>query len=228
VERSTKHFINRDLLAPNVLEVDIDPELPAALAPVIRQLQNSDVGEGLVDIGEGIQLHAQRPQWQSDILWVSQRDRAGYDYFEVIFNALGIAQAVSDRIAHDSRIVMYSGFFVTRRACSEADLHCDWLGGNNDAFTLIAPLTENCGELGLAYRTLRNEVAHYDYRLGKGLIFGDHFLHSTAPGEASGTTVLLSITFGTDRMDNWANIARSAAKQGIFHCQPDGQFIANG
>ena len=226
VERSAKHFINRDLLAPNVLEIDVDLALVGSLSQVCDLLQKAEPRDGLtIDIGNGLQCHVKHPGWESDIAWVSQRDRAGYDYFESIFRQLRIAEAVADRIEYDRRIVMYSGFFVTRRTCNEPNFHCDWRGGNNDAFTFLTPLSANCGELGLTYRTLRNELAHYDYCLGKGLIFGDHFAHSTAEGEADGNTVLLSFTFGTDRMDNWPNIARTAAKQGIFHCQPDGQFI---
>jgi hypothetical protein len=225
VERSAKHFTNRDFLAPNVLEIDVDLELLAPLSGVCGLLQRSELPKGRVDIGNGLNLGIKHPDWKSDIAWISQADRAGYDYFAAIFRRLGIADAVADRIEYDHQIMMYSGFYVTRRSCNSPDLHVDWIGGNNDAFTFLTPLSANCGELGLTYRTLRNELAHYDYTLGKGLIFGDHFAHSTAEGQAGENTVLLSFTFGTDRMDNWPNISKSAAKQGTFHRQPDGQFI---
>ncbi len=50
-------------------------------------------------------------------------------------------------------------------------MECD-----NDAFTFMTPLSANCSELGMTYRTLRNELGRYDYSLGKGLGSGliDH------------------------------------------------------
>lgn len=220
-----KHFINSDFVAPNVLEIDVDRSVLADLSQVASGLQQLGMVEGLVDIGNGVRLFSMHPTWKSDILWISQADRAGYDYFEDIFRRLRIAETVASKIAHDREIIMYSGFFVTRSFCDESDLHHDWIDGDNDAFTFLAPITENCGELGLNFKTLREELAHYRYRLGKGLVFGDYFLHSTAPGRASGSTVFLSFTFGTDRMDNWPKIAHTVTQQGIFFRQPDGQFM---
>ena len=53
----------------------------------------------------------------------------------------------------------------------------------------------------------------------------DDLRHATAAGEAAQTTVLASFTFGTDRMDNWPAISRTAAHQGAFYRQPDGVFV---
>lgn len=225
MEKASKHFINRDLLAPNVLEMDIDLDLLAPLSQVCHLLQQTKLAPGTINIHNGLQLHAKHPDWPSDIMWISHREPAGYSYFEELFNRMGIAEAVADRIKYDCRIVMYGGYFVTRSYCNQSNLHCDWIECDNDAFTFMTPLSANCSELGMTYRTLRNELGRYDYSLGKGLIFGDHFMHSTACGTASGTTVFLSFTFGTDRMTNWAKIGRSAPKQTTFYCQPDGQFV---
>ena len=225
MDRSSKHFINREMLAPNVLEIDVDLGVIASLADMASRLQQLGPVEGMVENGEGVQLCAIHASWDSDILWISQADRQGYDYFENIFQRLRIAENVAQHVMHDREIVMYSGFFVTRSRCYQPDFHCDWIGCNNDAFTYLGPVSDNCSELGLTYRNLRNQKESYDYRPGKGLVFGDFFNHSTAPGQASGTTVLLSFTFGTDRMENWPKIAKTAAAQGMFYRQPDGQFI---
>lgn len=226
MSESHKHFINSDFVAPNVLEIDVDAGVLAEMSGVTRRLQGLGLVEGMVDIGNGVQLYSTHPSWKSDILWISQADRAGYDYFEDIFRRLRIAENVASKIAHDREIIMYSGFFVTRSFCDQPDFHHDWVDADNDAFTYLGPISDNCGELGLIYNNLRGQQGHYDYKLGKGLVFGDYFLHSTAPGRASGSTVFLSFTFGTDRMDNWPRIARTAASQGMFYRQPDGQFIA--
>lgn len=225
MSESHKHFINSDFIAPNVLEIEVDISVLAEMAPVIAGLKQLGLVTGPVDIGNGVKLFSTHPTWKSDILWISQADRAGYDYFEDIFRRLRIAEKVAPKIAHDREIVMYSGFFVTRSFCNEPDFHHDWIDADNDAFTFLAPISDNCGELGLIFKNLREQQGHYTYGLGKGLVFGDYFLHSTAPGRASGSTVFLSFTFGTDRMDNWPKIAKTAAAQGMFYRQPDGQFI---
>ena len=222
---SSKHFINREFLAPNVLEIDVDVGIIESLSGVSHLLQQHGNFEGMVDIGNGVRLHCEHPDWKSDIFWLSQADRAGYDYFEDLFRRLGVAEAVAAKIAGDREIVLYSGFFVTRGDCREPDFHCDWIGANNDAFTFIGPVSDNCGELGLTYMTMRNQPENYRYQPGKGLVFGDFFRHSTAAGESKARTVFLSFTFGTDKMENWPKIAATAAKQGMFYRQPDGKFV---
>jgi len=39
--------------------------------------------------------------------------------------------------------------------------------------------------------------------------------------------VLLSFTFGTDKMDHWERIARTGAYQGNLVRRPDGSFICH-
>jgi hypothetical protein len=225
MRKSPTHFINREFIAPNVLEIDVDRGVLADLSAVSSLLQARAQVAGMVELENGLQLHASHPDWQSDVLWVSQADRAGYDYFEDIFRRLRIAESVAEKIAYDREIVLYSGFFVTRSFCDRPDFHYDWTHANNDAFTFLGPVSDNCGELGLLYKNLRGQESCYDYTPGKGLVFGDFFFHSTAPGRARGVTVLLSFTFGTDRMDNWLEISRTAAAQGVFYRRPDGQFV---
>ena len=113
MEKASKHFINRDLLAPNVLEMDIDLDLLAPLSQVCHLLQQAKLAPGTINIHNGLQLHAKHPDWPSDIMWISHREPAGYSYFEELFNRMGIAEAVADRIKYDCRIVMYGGYFVT-------------------------------------------------------------------------------------------------------------------
>jgi hypothetical protein len=161
---TSKHFINRDFIAPNVREIDVDMAVLAGLSDVSIRLQQRDPVEGMVDIGNGLQLCAVHPAWQSDVLWISQTDRAGYDYFENLFRRLRIADNVASHIAHDREIVMYSGFFVTRSYCSESNFHCDWIKADNDGFTYLGPLSDNCGELGIVYRNLRGQQGHYNYQ----------------------------------------------------------------
>ena len=221
-----RHFFNLELSAPNVREIDVDPAIIGELAGVAGRLRSIERAEGLVDIGGGIRLYANFPAgWKSDIVWISQSDLRSYEYFEDLFRRMRVAETVADNVDYDKSIVLYSGFFVTRTRCSSPDYHRDWVECENNAFTYLGPVSSNCGELGLVYQNARGQQGNYAYRIGKGLVFGDHFLHATAPGEARATTVLLSFTFGTDRMDKWDNIARTAAAQGMFYRQPDGKFV---
>ncbi|CAN5171432.1 hypothetical protein BH11PSE2_BH11PSE2_16090 [soil metagenome] len=221
-----KQFINPQMRAPNVLEVDIPPGLIDSLKDVVRQVQAIRIKSGDVVLDGGLTLHVTGPEgWDSDIRWISQADEAGYGFFEPLFRQSGVTDAVAEFIDYDRQIRLYSGFFVSRSLCSKPRFHADWVKGDNDAFTLIAPLTENCAGMGLVYRDITGREVDYPYRLGKGIVFGDHFVHATQAGRTSEPAVLLSFSFGTDRMENWPAISHTAAHQGICHRRPDGVFV---
>ncbi|NBB23612.1 hypothetical protein GVM20_00550 [Porphyrobacter sp. SLTP] len=224
MEVREKHWLNPNFLAPNVLEVEIDPATFSAAFGLVPEIQSVEAGSRELALGGGLRfsVKSMASLWASDILWISQDDMATYNFFNAMFRASGIAEKVAHRVDHDHDLRLYSGFFVTRSKCEKPDFHEDWLEANNDAFTFLMPLTANCGEVGLTYANARGGVAHYAYQMGKGLIFGDHFVHATAAGQTSQRCVLLSFTFGTDRMDNWPRIAETAAAQGRLHCRPDG------
>jgi len=227
-----KHFINPDLAAVNVLEVPLDTAVLGQACTVARQLQHVAAGTPAVRLDHAsgtLALNAARPhEWGSDVVWWSADDVGGFAWFEQLFLALDLARHVAAHVDHMDRIRLYAGFFVVRRECQTEYFHADWLDGQNDGFTLLAPLTENAGELGLAYRDVRLQRRIYPYQMGRGLVFGDLFSHSTEAGEAQRPVVLLSFTFGTDRMDNWANLARTSAQQGRLHQRPDGVLVRDG
>ncbi len=222
-----KHFISPQFMAANVIEVDLPMALIESFSDVLPEVARLPCETADVRLSNGLQLHAMRPgtKWHSDILWISQNDAASYAYFREIFDQSGLAERVAPHVDHDRSIVLYSGFFVSRSQCHQPNFHADWLEGNNDAFTLLAPLTDNFGDMGLLYRDLHGGIAEYDYQLGKGIVFGDHFVHSTKPGLSQEPAILLCFNFGTDRMDNWPKIAQTTATQSKFYCQPDGTFV---
>jgi hypothetical protein len=220
-----KHFISAELRAPNVMEVDVAQAPLAGAARVAHEIQQHGLLTGPVEIA-GLRLYAERPRdWGSDIRWLSQVDPQGFAFFQEIFDALGLAAHVEPYVRYDKSVVLYSGFFVARSHCEALHLHTDWIDGDNDGFTFLSPLTENCGEIGLVYRNLLGRETDYRYRLGKGLVFGDHFHHSTGPGKSAEPSVLLCFNFGTDRMENWDKLSQTTAYQGVFHRRPDGEFI---
>ena len=65
----------------------------------------------------------------------------------------------------------------------------------------------------------------YEYEVGKCIAFSSNFLHSTAVGTSSSPSVLLSMTFGTDRMVYWDAISKTAANQGQMYRLPNGCFV---
>jgi hypothetical protein len=225
LELSRKHFIDPQLRAPNVREVQVSLDLLApiiALAPVIQQIKQQT--ERLTLPG-GLNMEVLHPSyWSSDLLWIAADDEATYRYFETLFHALGVAEHVSDNIEFDREIRLYNAMFVSRSSCSDHFWHYDWTHSNNDGFTFLTPISENCGDIALAYRDIRNDVRSYRYCMGKGIMFADFFNHSTAPGKSDKPAVLLALQFGTDRMERWSEML-SSNYQGGFHCRPDGVFV---
>lgn len=218
-------FLNPALMAMNVLEFDVAEAILAELAPLADEVRAMELDDTVFDLSGGLRLYNQRPtDWKSDICWLSNADESAYWWFDSLFRRLKLDEAVKPFVAHDSQIRLYSGFFVTRSRCTAHDMHHDWLTPDNTAFTVMAPLTHNACAMGLAYRSVHGDEREYRYRLGKGVAFGSGFLHSTATGELDERAVFLSLTFGTDRMDEWDTIERTAGRQGRFFCQPDGVF----
>lgn len=219
-------FLNTRLMAINAFEIDIPEPVIAALRPIAAQVRDLEERGETHRLGHGLRLYVERPrEWRSDICWISHADEPTYRWFEDIYRGLGLAEAVAPYVPHDRAIPLYAGFFVTRSRCDALDMHYDWLGSENHAFTLMAPLTDNAGGLGMTYETLHRRHADFTYRVGKGLVFGSRFCHSTSVGRLDERAVFLCMNFGTDRMEHWPELARTTGTQGDFFRQPDGSFI---
>ena len=206
--QKVKHFLNEELQAPNVLKVAIDPAVARELLPMLERRR----------------LYSKAPAWRSDVKWLSARTERDFARFQSVFERLDIARHVEPYLDLDRAVRLYSGFFVVRTRCAEPDFHLDWRDANNEAFTLLTPLTENSEGFGLLYKRTDGSIGEYEYKLGEGLIVGDNFVHSTKPGASAEPVILLSFTFGSDKMEHWQNISRTAARQGLLVCRPDGTF----
>ena len=211
--QGVRHFINQALLAPNVLTIPVDLDIVRELAPL-----------ALSEIPKELFCTA-RPPWQSDVRWISPRSIEGYRVFESVFQRLGVAKHVIEYLDVERDVRLYAGFLVVRSECAAADFHLDWIRTNNEAFTLITPITTNASGFGLLYRKLNGEIGEYDYQPGEAIVLGDHFAHSTKPGRSDEPVVLLSFTFGSDKMDHWESISRTANHQSQLVCRPDGEFL---
>ncbi|HMI41893.1 MAG TPA: hypothetical protein VK485_11775 [Sphingomicrobium sp.] len=208
-----KHFINEELGAANVLKVAVDPEIVREFLPLST------------DIFRRPDFYSTCPAWHSDVRWISPNSAAGFAIFQLAFDRLGIAAHVKPYVDIERAVRLYSGFLVVRSSCTEPDFHTDWVHANNEAFTLITPVSANASGFGMLYKKLTGTIAEYDYKIGEALILGDHFIHSTKPGVSDDPVVLLSFTFGTDKMEHWDNILQTAGHQGKLIRQPDGAFL---
>lgn len=224
----SRQWINPQLQAPNVLEIDLSPEVLAPLVELVPQFRGLGGNQTTATLDNGLSFHVTCPRkWNSDIRWVTQYDEPTYRYFERVFDDLGIAAHVADKVETDREIVLYTSMLVCRSHCTEPKFHRDWTDLDNRAFTLLTPLSDNIGDFDLVYRSFRGEPLTYPYRARRGILFGDHFWHSTAPGQTDEPVVLLAFQFGTDRMEYYPQILKSAY-QGAFHRRPDGAFVRDG
>lgn len=225
MDSNGKQWIDPDFLAPNVREVEIDGDVIAQMQPFVEELQAAPPVPGDIELQGMRFFHRGRSDWRSDVGWISAGDETCHAFFEDLFARTGIADRMAPHIAYDREIRLYSGFFVTRSHCAAADFHVDWTKGNNQGFTFLGAASANAGEIPLVYRTLLGGIREYGYPYGKGVVFGDHFRHSTGPGDADKLTVLLCFNFGTDRMTDWPVLERDCALQSRLHRRPDGVFV---
>lgn len=123
---------------------------------------------------------------------------------------------------------MYCGFLVIGDRAPETMWHYDFRTGAQ-AFTLITPLFELLPEHGhLLYRLADKQARKYTYRLGEAILLGEKFSHTTEPyGEedVSGPLrVLVSLTFGSDKWENWEQLKPNIESQSHYFAQPCGHI----
>lgn len=206
-----KHFINKDFLAPNVFTMAVDTDVVARFAQLAK---SAEIDPAFCTL---------RPDWNSDIRWISAATPDGFGIFDSAFEQLDVARHVREYVDVDHDVRLYAGFLHTRSACSAPSFHVDWTLTNNEAFTLLTPISGYDGQK-LLYKKMTGEIAEYDYRPGEAIVFGDHFVHSTPPGSWDPPFTFLVFNFGTDKMEHWAKVKRTTGTQCRLIRRPDGQF----
>ena len=205
-----KTFVNNTLEAPNVVEIKFDFN---SIRHLIEEISKDD-------------LHTASPSWDSDIKWISNNSFRSYGVFYECFNKLQLSSIFEKFVEHNKKLILYSGFFVSRSTCSGFNFHHDWVTEcQNNAFTLIAPLIHPKDGINLIYKAFDGKERKYKYELGKGIAFGSDFIHSTDKGISTSPSVLLSMTFGTDKMNLWEPISKTALNQGNLVRLPNGNFV---
>jgi len=207
-----KHFLNRDMLAPNVFTIPVDEDIVSEFAELARAAESDP------------EYFTVRPKWNSDIRWISADSMAAFGTFESAFERLNAASHVREYLDLETEVRLYAGFLHTRSQCDEPHFHVDWSLTNNEAFTLLAPVCGLGSGQSLLYKKLTGEIAEYAYKPGEAIVFGDHFIHSTPPGSFDQPFTLLVFNFGTDKMSHWDRIKRTTGTQCRLIRLPDGQF----
>jgi hypothetical protein len=157
------------------------------------------------------------------LLWVSSDNFATYEVFTRFFHSLDIVHDIKNRIDFHRDIVVYCGFFVVGEHLHETKWHVDYFE-NANAFTLIAPLFGlDIGHGNLLYKDHSSSVRQYRYKTGEAILFGEGFAHTTEPYRpTSQRRVLVSLTFGTDKLEHWNVLKETAGAQSDFLILPCG------
>ena len=292
--------------AIDVAKLQLIRTISGALASSIRSRNGSiSSNGGLSGLGGGgstkltfkpkrYTFHAERPNWKSDIRWVSADDEHTFGLFQSLFDKLGIAAAFAPILGP---IVLFSGFLVIRQCTRKSTFHSDFSDTNGKAYTLMTPLEDmsdllDChllaklpraspiptavdvspdnvrrgdgaggdgdgGILSPSLATSRGEssergdsgddgviraagpdlsvdddavvdlLMQYRYELGRGICFGDGFIHATQTGDSPRALAFLCFTFGAGSLtdEEWANAEGYISQQGPIYQDPWGNLV---
>ena len=221
----TTKFINTKLNARNVLEIPVMPSLIDELINYYETYIKPNLRkEKYIGPLTGLKGHdffcVSPPSWNSDIRWISVNNLASYNHFLPHFEKTGLNDIFKKIIDVDSKIVVYSMFFVVRSKITIHNWHIDFEAGTNvNAFTFLTPL-QNKSHVHLAYKDINDNSNRYEYKKNVGIVFGENFSHSTDIASNESSEVIFCFSFGTDKMRDWKYIKRTAATQGEHYMHP--------
>lgn len=210
----------------NAFEFEFDPSLLDRLAWMyenlvapkldLQALRANEKHDKLQ--GHNLRFHTEP---YGSLAWVSADDLATHREFQNVFDRLGLAEAVMPLVDWSERIVMYQGFYVISNGVAEANWHVDYHEGGH-AYTLLTPLYDLDPEHGHLLFRSGELTMRYEYRRGAGAIVGERFLHATEPHPPGRPRILVSMTFGTDRMEHWPVLEKTVGGQSPFVVMPCG------
>ncbi len=218
-----KFFLNKKFNAKNVTEIQINIEKFKEL----EIIKKSYIWNTNKDIFPSDKFTSIKPNWGGDMEWISSNNMNTYNLFLKGFHSLGLDKFFRDRdiIECQNQLRLYAGFFL-KRSSSKKNFHYDWKGTlKNNAFTLLTPLYQEEDALHLLYKDLSGKECKYKYEIGKGIIFGSDFFHSTEAGTSSSSSILLCFQFGTDLAEYNRGIQDAMGTQTPFMILPDGRCV---
>jgi hypothetical protein len=181
-------------------------------------------GESRVgEIGANDQSYFYTSYGKEPLIWVANNNWHTYELFKNVFEALDIRDEVKQLVDFENDITLYSGFLVVGNRANIEAWHLDFVEGAN-AYTLITPLFElDAGHGNLLYKDTRDDTQTYLYKLGEAIIVGDNFSHATEPyAKTEKPRILLSLTFGTDKIVYWDALKQTIVGQSMFLILPCG------
>ena len=168
------------------------------------------------------------------LLWFSSNNDETFQIYKRFLDALNIEDDVKELVDHNEKILLYCGFLVIGDQAPNEAWHVDYLPGAN-AYTFITPLfelDENHGNLlyrddqsngNILFREKQSRSNKYSYKLGEGVIFGDHFNHTTEKYNCTNNLrILVSLQFGTDKMEHWDTLRKTIESQSYYLVRPCG------
>ena len=226
-------FINTKLNAKNILEIPITNATVNGLTNYYRKyvepyLKNGKYSGPLKGIKGHEFYSVSPPSWNSDIQWLSVNSPSSYEHLLPYFDEMKLTEIFQHIIDVDSKIVIYSIFYVVRSKILNRNIHVDFQNGTNvNGFTLLTPLQDN-GDVHLFYKDINNKKRRYRYKKGIGVVFGENFFHSTDLRlEGGNREVVFCFSFGTDKLSDWEIIKNTAASQGEYYMHPTKGFTKN-
>lgn len=219
----------------NAFSVKFDPEMLEPLQELfddyLRERLGRDGYAYLFSGMEQINIQMKLDEYQfhvtsygtAPLLWISNNNAHTYQIFRSFMDDLNIMDEIKELVDFDNGIEVYCGFFVVGKYMDRETWHKDYHDGAN-AYTLITPLfeLEPChGQL--LYKDTSSAIKTYQYKMNEAIVFGEGFEHTTQPYTASdGLRVMLSFTFGTDKIEHWDTLRETIGEQSNYMILPCG------
>jgi hypothetical protein len=221
--------LNDRLQALNAFEFDLSNDFLFAVRDIYEKYVKNHLDKIDCPFHEGPYSFYNRfpTYFGSDIRWISPDDLATHATFSEIFDRSGIKKHFESFVEVDKKIQLYSSFFVVRSKCWKQFFHEDWKEVGPNVYTLLAPIYDyGEREFGhLVYHDINNEEKVYRYELGKAIVFGEKFKHSTQFCDETSPAAFICFEFGSDKNKFWPQIEASLQGQARMVFKPDGSVI---
>lgn len=157
------------------------------------------------------------------LLWISNNNAHTYEIFKSFMDELDIMDDIKELVDFENKIEVYCGFFVVGKKMDRETWHNDFQDGAN-GYTLITPLFELDGSHGhLMYKDRAANTKIHEYKMSEAVVFGDGFEHATQLyPETDELRVMLSFTFGTDKIEHWPVLKQTIGAQSNYMILPCG------
>ncbi len=157
------------------------------------------------------------------LLWISNNNAHTYALFKSFMDELDIMDDIKELVDFENKIEVYCGFFVVGKKMDRETWHKDFQDDAN-AYTLITPLFELDESHGqLMYKDETSATKVHEYKMNEAVVFGDGFEHATQPyPETDNLRVMLSFTFGTDKVEHWPVLKQTIGEQSNYMILPCG------